>query len=89
MTHANANPWFTQAGAACSIVPVSRFVTDCIFATKTSGYGVLFSVAGADEEGLTDQELEARVATIEGALRGLPEGSSLYQYTRVRYRSAL
>jgi len=83
MTHANANPWFTQAGAACSIVPVSRFVTDCIFATKTGGYGVLFSVAGADEEGLTDQELEARVAVIEGGLRGLPEGSSLYQYTRV------
>lgn len=87
MTRANANrrdlPWFAQAGAACSIVPISRFVSDHIFATKTGGYGVLFFLAGADEEGLTDQELESRVATIEGALRGLPEGSSLYQYTRV------
>ena len=38
---------------------------------------------GIDEEGLTDQELEAEVRSIEGALRGLPEGSCLYQYTRV------
>ena len=28
-------------------------------------------------------ELEARVRQVEGALRGLPEGSCLYQYTRV------
>ena len=38
---------------------------------------------GIDEEGLTDQELDARMRSIEGALRGLPEGSCLYQYTRV------
>ena len=87
MTHANASykqlPWFAKAGAACSIIPISRFVSDHIFATKTSGYGVCFHLTGKDEEGLTDQELEARVALIEGALRGLPEGSSLYQYTRI------
>ncbi len=47
------------------------------------GYGCLFSLVGLDEEGLTDQELEARVRQIEGALRGLQEGSCLYQYTRV------
>ena len=35
-----------------------------------------------DEEGLTDQELDSRMRSIEGALRGLPEGSCLYQYTR-------
>src|ERR1035441_10481203 len=40
-------------------------------------------LAGIDEEGLTDQELEAEMRSIEGALRGLPEGSCLYQYTRV------
>ena len=38
---------------------------------------------GLDEEALTDLELEARVRQVEGALRGLPEGSCLYQYTRV------
>src|SRR5579875_3174630 len=76
-------PWFAKAGAACSIVPISRFVTDNIFALKGGGYGCLFSLTGMDEESLTDLELEARVRSIEGSLRGLPEGSCLYQYTRV------
>jgi type IV secretion system protein VirB4 len=76
-------PWFAKAGAACSIVPIARFVNDRIFSLKGGGYGCLFSLAGIDEEGLTDQELEAEMRSIEGALRGLPEGSCLYQYTRV------
>ena len=76
-------PWFAKAGAACSIVPISRFVGPNIFALKGGGYGCLFSLSGLDEEGLTDLELESRVRSIEGSLRGLPEGSCLYQYTRV------
>ena len=76
-------PWFAKAGAACSIVPIARFVNDRIFALKGGGYGCLFSLTGLDEEGLTDRELESRVRQVEGALRGLPEGSCLYQYTRV------
>jgi type IV secretion system protein VirB4 len=76
-------PWFAKAGAACSIVPIARFVNDRIFALKGGGYGCLFSLAGIDEEGVTDQGLEAQVRSIEGALRGLPEGACLYQYTRV------
>jgi type IV secretion system protein VirB4 len=88
MTRANTEqlkytPWFAKAGAACSIVPISRFVNERIFALKGGGYGCLFSLAGLDEEGLTDQELEAEMRSIEGALRGLPEGACLYQYTRV------
>ena len=88
MTRANTKqlkyiPWFAKAGAACSIVPIARFVNDRIFALKGGGYGCLFSLAGIDEEGLTDQELEAEMRSIEGALRGLPEGACLYQYTRV------
>ena len=75
-------PWFAKAGAACSIVPIARFVTEHIFALKGGGYGCLFALAGIDEEGLTDQELEARMRSLEGALHGLPEGSCLYQYTR-------
>src|SRR6202789_69618 len=88
MTRANSEqlkltPWFAKAGAACSIVPISRFVSPNIFALKGGGYGCLFSLTGIDEEGLTDLELESRMRAIEGSLRGLPEGSCLYQYTRV------
>jgi len=88
MTRANTEqakfvPWFAKAGAACSIVPVARFVNEHIFALKGGGYGCLFALSGIDEEGLTDQELEARMRSVEGALHGLPEGACLYQYTRV------
>jgi len=76
-------PWFAKAGAACSIVPIARFVNEHIFALKGCGYGCLFSLAGIDEEGLTDPELEARMRSLEGALHGLPEGACLYQYSRV------
>ena len=76
-------PWFAKAGAACSIVPIARFVSEQIFALKGGGYGCLFSLAGIDEESLTDQEIDARIRSIEGALRGFPEGSCLYQYMRV------
>ena len=89
MTRANAEqakfvPWFAKAGAACSIVPIARFVNNHIFALKGGGYGCLFGLSGVDEEGLTDQELESQLRMIEGALRGMPEGTCLYQYTRVR-----
>src|SRR6202012_3632494 len=77
-------PWFAKAGAACSIVPVARFVNDHIFALKRGGYGCLFFLSGLDQEGLTDRELESHLRMIEGALRDLPEGACLYQYTRVR-----
>ena len=62
---------------------MSRFVGSKFFALKTGGYGCLFALNGIDEEALTDQELEARMITIEGALRGMPERSCLYQYVRV------
>jgi type IV secretion system protein VirB4 len=89
MTRANTEqakfvPWFAKAGAACSIVPIVRFVNDRIFALKGGGYGCLFQLSGLDEEGFTDQELESHLHMIEGALRGLPEGACLHQYTRVR-----
>jgi type IV secretion system protein VirB4 len=88
MTRANNEqlkhtPWFAKAGAACSIVPISRFVSSEIFALKGGGYGCLFSLTGIDEEGLTNLELDSRMRSIEGSLRGLPDGSCLYQYTRL------
>jgi type IV secretion system protein VirB4 len=76
-------PWFARAGAATSIVPIARFIGPNVFALKGGGYGCLFALSGIDEDGLTDQELDARMRSIEGALRGMPEGSCLYQYTRM------
>ncbi len=84
MTPEKTNRWFVGARAANSIVPVSRFVGSAIFATKTGGYGCLFELSGVDEEGLTDQELDAKLSAVEGGLRGLPEGSCLYQYMRIK-----
>ncbi len=94
MTRANSSqakfvPWFAKAGAASSIVPIARFVGPNIFALKGGGYGCLFALTGIDEEGLTNQELDARMRSIEGAFRGLPEGSCFYQYTRIRLGFAL
>ena len=80
----NRTPWFAQAGAACSIIPVSRAVSETAFSLKPGGYCTFFKLTGMDEEGLTDGELESRMRTLEGAFRGLPEGACLYQYTRVR-----
>ena len=78
-------PWFAQAGAACSIIPVSRAVSATDFALKPGGYCTFFKLTGMDEEGLTDQEIESFTRTLEGAFRGLPEGACcLYQFTRVR-----
>ena len=87
MTLANSEqsrllPWYAKAGAASSIVPLSRWVSPMVFALKNGGYGVAASVVGMDEESLTDQELESRTRTIQGALRGLPEGACVYQYSR-------
>ena len=83
MTRANANPWFTDAGAANSIMPIVRFVTPTVFASKTRGYGLLFEVDGADEEGLTDAEIASKMRGVEGGVRGLTEDFALYQYMRV------
>ncbi len=83
MTRVNANPWFTDAGAANSIMPIVRFVTPTVFASKTRGYGLLLEVDGADEEGLTDAEIASKMRGVEGGVRGLTEGFSVYQYMRV------
>jgi type IV secretion system protein VirB4 len=89
MTHANKAPWFTKAGAANGIVPISHFVGPNIFALKGGGYGCLFSLEGVDPESCIDDDLNARTGDIEASLRGLPQDACLYQYTRVRAGVAL
>ena len=77
-------PFFAQAGAASSIVPVTRAVGPHALATKTGGYCVFFKTKGVDQESLSDQELDSTVRGVEAALRSLTEGFTLLQYTRVR-----
>jgi type IV secretion system protein VirB4 len=89
MTPANNAPWFTKAGAATGIMPLSHFVSENIFALKGGGYGCLFSLTGIDEESRTDEDLDVRVRGVEASLRGLPPGACLYQYTRVMAGYAL
>ena len=76
-------PWYAKAGAASSIVPQSRWVAPRIFANKDGGYGILGKVQGVDEESLTDQELEGINRSVEDALRGLPDGACLTQFSCV------
>src|SRR6202034_3431656 len=83
MTHANNAPWFTKASAATNILPISHFVGLRTFALKGGGYGCLFSLDGIDPESRTDEDLDVCVRGVEAALRGLPQGSCLYQYARV------
>jgi type IV secretion system protein VirB4 len=83
MTRANNAPWFTKAGAATGIMPLSHFVGNNIFALKGGGYGCLFSLVGIDDESRTNEDLDVRVRGVEASLRGLPPGACLYQYTRV------
>src|SRR5579859_5426053 len=65
MTRANNAPWFTKAGAASGIMPISHFVGDSIFALKGGGYGCLFSLSGIDMESRTDQDLDVRVRGVK------------------------
>ena len=71
MTRASNAPWFSKAGAATSILPISHFVGANIFALKGGGYGCLFSLDGIDPESRTDEDLDVRVRGVEAALRGL------------------
>ena len=83
MTRADSAPWFTRAGAATGIMPLSHFVGENMFALKGGGYGCLYCLAGIDAESRTDQDLDVLVRGVEASLRGLPAGACLYQYTRV------
>jgi hypothetical protein len=54
-------PWYAKAGAASSIIPLSRWVSPNIFTLKNGGYGIAASVSGVDEENrLSNLALSAR-----------------------------
>jgi type IV secretion system protein VirB4 len=77
--------WFKKAKPARSIVPISRFISNNVFAFKRHGsYGSLFALDGIDDEGLPDEVLSDVITRPHGAWRGLPQNARLYQYVRIR-----
>ncbi len=61
-------------------VPVSCFVTDKIFATKSGDYGMVLRLQGMDSECLTEERLETVVSALMGAFHLFGDQFRLYQY---------
>ena len=77
--------WFAKAKPVRSIVPLTRFVSDTVFAMKRHGsYGCLFALDGVDDESLTDETLSDVISRLHGAWRGIPIDARLYEYMRIR-----
>ena len=67
MTRANTEqlkhtPWFAKAGAACSIVPISRFVGPNVFALKGGDF--------RSPEGASEGKGEQRPVALAGVAVG-------------------
>jgi type IV secretion system protein VirB4 len=84
MTSNSATKWFSKSRPGRELFPIDRFVDDWTFSTKTGGYGAVFSLRGIDGEGLTREHLDSISGRVSRALRSLPDGSTLYQYTLKR-----
>ena len=88
MTRVNIEQQNTLRGSQRQEQPVASFLSPASLGrtsspSRVAATGVSSHLSGIDEEGLTDLDLDSRMRSIEGALRGLPEGSCLYQYKRV------
>lgn len=81
--------WYRKARSAKSLIPIDRFLDDFTFTTKAGGYGVTFSLAGVDGEGLTRAHLDSISERVARALASLPEGATLYQYALKKRGGAL
>ena len=76
--------WFEDAGDPSKLFPIVRFVSDDVFATRSSGYGAMFSLDGVDTECLDDAAEAAMSAELLGGLRLVPENLVIYQIARKR-----
>jgi hypothetical protein len=77
MTRANTEqikhtPWFAKAGAACSIVPLSRFVGPKIFALKGGGYPRELTVYTSDGCQTASSKLAVRKELAAPAIAEIP-----------------
>ncbi len=61
-------------------VPVSCFVSDTVFVTKSGDYGTALQLKGVDAECLTDERLESIMSALNAAFRLFGEEFRVYQY---------
>src|SRR5271155_1168377 len=64
-------PWFAKAGAACSIIPISRFVGPNIFALKGGGYWP-FDLLSFDGNDITHRSATYRLQLLIAMLKARP-----------------
>ncbi len=76
--------WFEDAGDPTELFPITRFVHEKLFATRTGGYGASFRLNGVDAECLSDDEEAALSRELQGAQRLVPEDLIVYQIARKR-----
>ncbi len=81
---AAGDDWFRDAGDPSELFPITRFVSDEVFATRAGGYGASFTLDGVDTECLSDEAELALSAELLGGQRLVPENLVVYQIARKR-----
>src|SRR5712691_6614381 len=71
---------YQAAGSVNSLLALWGFVDDQTFLTKAGHVGLVFRLAGVDDEGLDEAERQHVVHRFEAALRVLDEHCRVYQY---------
>jgi type IV secretory pathway VirB4 component len=71
---------YREAGSVNSLLALWGFVDDETFLTKAGHIGMVFRLAGVDDECLDEAARRAVVHRLEAALRVLDEHCRLYQY---------
>src|SRR5437867_5433520 len=71
---------YHDAGSVNSLLALWGFVDDETFLTKAGHVGVVFRLAGVDDEGLDEAARRDVVHRFEAALRVLDEHCRVYQY---------
>jgi type IV secretion system protein VirB4 len=79
-----AAEWFEDAGDPSKLFPITRFVSDDVFATRSGGYGATFALNGVDTECLDKAAELAMSAELLGGQRLVPENLVVYQIARKR-----
>ena len=69
-----------ETGSLASLMTLWGFIDERTFLTKAGAVGVVFQLAGVDDECLDHDQRRAVTARFEQALRQLDESFRVYQY---------